>query len=102
MKWLPLQICSPLQVGAIDRLVKGKKNLIKELCYRGEEKHGEKRGETVKERDLWEEERPELVIMRVWGEEKKKEERKSEKSYHERENVPKNYVSHSYRQKLYL
>ena len=44
---------------------KKKKNLIKELCYRGEEKHGEKRGETIRERDLWEEERLELVTMRV-------------------------------------
>ena len=29
--------------------------------------------------------------------EKVKEERKSEKTYHEREKVPKNYVSHGYR-----
>ena len=31
--------------------------------------------------------------------EKTKEERKSEKTYHERENAPKNYVSHDYRRR---
>ena len=50
-----LQIYSPLQVGAIDQLVR-KKNIIRELYYRGEEKHGERererersmgRGETI-------------------------------------------------------
>ena len=48
--------------------MKEKKNLIIELCYKEEEKHGEKREErrvTIKERDLWEEERLELVIVRV-------------------------------------
>ena len=68
-----MQICSPLQVEAIDQSVKEKKNLIIELCYKEEEKHGEKREErrvTIKERDLWEEERLELVIVRVWGEKK--------------------------------
>ena len=40
-----MQICSPLQVKAIDRSMKEKKILIRELCYRGEEKHGEKREE---------------------------------------------------------
>ena len=64
-----MQICSPLQVRAIDRSVKEKKNLIWELYYRGEEKHGEKREERQlereRERDLWEEERPKLVTVRV-------------------------------------
>ena len=61
-----MQICSPLQVGAIDRSVRGKK---KELYYRGEEKHGENRDERQieKEKDLYEEGRLELVTMRVWG-----------------------------------
>ena len=46
--------------------MKEKKNLIRELRYRGEEKHGEKRErERDRERDLWEEERPELVTVRV-------------------------------------
>ena len=40
-----------MQVGATDRSVKEKKNLIKELCYRGEEKHGEKREERQLERE---------------------------------------------------
>ena len=50
---ITLQICSPLQVGAIDRSMKEKKksNLIKELCYRGEEKYGEKREERQLERE---------------------------------------------------
>ena len=50
-----LQIYFPLQVRAIDQLVR-KKNIIRELYYRGEEKHGERererersmgRGETI-------------------------------------------------------
>ena len=49
---LLLQICSPLQVRTIDRLVKEKKNLNKELRYRGEEKHGEKREERQRERSM--------------------------------------------------
>ena len=55
--------------------------------------------ETVKERDLWEEERSELVTVRVWGEKKQREEGKSEKTYHEREKASKNYVSHGYRRR---
>ena len=64
---MPLQICSPLQVGAIDRLVREKKYIIRELYYRGEEKLGEKRDERQieREKDLWEEERLELVTVRV-------------------------------------
>ena len=51
--------------------VKEKKNLIREFCYREEEIHGEKkRKKTVKERDLWEEERPNLVTVTVWDEKK--------------------------------
>ena len=69
------------------------------MCYRREEKHGEKREERERERDLWEDERLELVIVRVWGEKKQRKERKSEKTYHERENAPKNYVSHGYRRR---
>ena len=41
------------------------------MCYRREEKHGEKREERERERDLWEEERPKLVTVRVWGEKSK-------------------------------
>ena len=61
-----------MQVGVIDWLVKEKKNIIRELCYRGEEKHGEKREERQlerereRERDLWEEDRLELMTLRVW------------------------------------
>ena len=32
----------------------GKKNLIKELCYRGEKKHGEKREERERVMGRWE------------------------------------------------
>ena len=92
-----------MQVRAINQSVKEKKNLIRELCYRGEEKHGEKKEERQlereRERDLWEDEKPELVTMRVWGEKKQREERKSEKTYHEREKAPKNYVSHDYKRR---
>ena len=50
---------------------KKKKNLIRELCYRGgKETWRKERRETVRERDLWEEERLELVTMRVLGEKK--------------------------------
>ena len=47
---------SPSQVEAIDQSVKEKKNLIRELRYRGEEKHGEKREERQRERSMgrWE------------------------------------------------
>ena len=45
--------------------MKEKKNLIRELHYRGEEKYGEKREERQRERDLWEKERIELVTVRV-------------------------------------
>ena len=51
--------------------MKKKKNLIRELCYRGEEKHGEKRDERQLEReregerDLWEDDRLELMTLRV-------------------------------------
>ena len=44
---------SPSQVEAIDQSVKEKKNLIRELCYRGEEKHGEKREERQLEREIY-------------------------------------------------
>ena len=47
-----MQICSPLQVGKEEWnnywAMRGKKNLIRELCYKGEEKHGERE----RERDL--------------------------------------------------
>ena len=46
------------------------------MCYKEEEKHGEKREERQlkreRERDLWEDKRPELVTVRVWGEKKLK------------------------------
>ena len=43
------------------------KNIIREQYYRGEEKHGKKRDkrQIEREKDLWEEERPELVTVRV-------------------------------------
>ena len=41
-----------MQVETIDRSVKEKNNLIRELCYRGEEKHGEKREERQRERSM--------------------------------------------------
>ena len=67
------------------------------MCYKGEEKHGEKREERQlereRERDRWKEERPKLVTVRVWGENKQSGEWESEKTYHDRENAPKNYVS---------
>ena len=73
------------------------------MLQRGRETWRKERRETVRERerekDLWEEERPELVIVKVWGEKKQKEERKSEKTYHEKEKAPKNYVSHGYRRR---
>ena len=48
-----MQICSPLQVGAIDRSVKEKKkNLIRELCCKEKEEHGEKREERQLEREI--------------------------------------------------
>ena len=52
-----MQICSPLQVGAIERSVKEKKNLIRELCYRREKKYGEKREERQLEREIYEKRR---------------------------------------------
>ena len=48
----------------------GKKNLIRELCYREKEKHGEREREREREREIWEEERPKLVIVRVWKDKK--------------------------------
>ena len=46
----------------------GKKNIIKELYYKGEEKHEEKwEREREREKGLWEEGRPKLVTVRVWG-----------------------------------
>ena len=51
-----MQICSPLQVGKEEWnnywAMRGKKNLIRELCYKGEEKHGERERERERERDL--------------------------------------------------
>ena len=46
-----LQIYFPLQVRAIDQLVR-KKNIIRELYYRGEEKHGERERERERERSM--------------------------------------------------
>ena len=66
-----------------------KKSNQRIVLQRKRETWRKKRRETVRERDLWEEERPELVTMRVWGEKKQKEERKSEKAYHEREGTKK-------------
>ena len=69
------------------------------VLQRGREIWRKERRETIKERDLWEEERPELVMVRVWGEKKQREEKKSVKTYHEREKASKNYVSHGYRRR---
>ena len=56
------------------------------MCYRGEEKHGEKRGETNRERSMGREETrgsdSESMMRR---EKKKREERKSKRVYRERE-----------------
>ena len=57
------------------------KNLIRELCYKGEERERER------ERSIYGEGRPELVTVRVWGKKKKREERKSKRAYCEREIV---------------
>ena len=67
------------------------------MCYRGEEKYGEKREERrlERERDLWEEDRLELMTLRVWGEKKQREEGKWESLPWEREDT-KNCVSHGY------
>ena len=46
--------------------------------------------ERERERSM-EEGRPELVTVRVWGKKKKREERKSERVYHEREIVFQNF-----------
>ena len=82
----------------IDQWSKEKSNQ-RIVLQKGRETWRKERIETVKERDLWEEERPKLVTVRVWGEKKQKEERKSEKTYHDREKAPKNYVSHGYRRR---
>ena len=75
-----------------------KKNLIRELRYRGEEKHGEKREERQRERSMG---RGETRVSNSEGvrREKVKGREKSEKSYHERGKEPKNNVSHSYKQR---
>ena len=66
------------------------------MCYRGEEKHGEKREERqLRKRSMG---RGEIRVSDSEGarREKVKGRDKSEKTYHEREKVPKNYVSHCY------
>ena len=74
-----------MQVGAIDQSVKEKKSNQRIVLQRG--RNGEKREDRQleRERDLGEEEKPEFVSVRVWGEKKQREERKSEKTYRERE-----------------
>ena len=42
------------------------------MLQRGRETWRKKRKETVKERDLWEDERPKLVTVRMWDEKKVK------------------------------
>ena len=60
------------------------------MCYRGGEKHEEKKEERQleRERDLWEEERPKLVTVRVWGEKSKGREKKWESLPQEKERRP--------------
>ena len=82
-----------MQVGAIDRSVR-EKNIIKELYYKGEDKHGEKRDERQieREKDLWEGGRSELLTVRVWGlkrEKVKGREKKWESLLWEREGTKK-------------
>ena len=48
----------------------GEKNLIRELCYKGEEKHGERERERERERDLW---RGEIRVSDSEGVRKEKE-----------------------------
>ena len=69
-----------MQVGAIDQLVRGGKNLIKELCYREEEKHEEKRDERQIERE-WSMGRGETIVSDSEGvrTEKRKSKGKREK-----------------------
>ena len=87
-----------MQVGTIDRLVKEKKNLIRELRYKGEEKHGEKREERQRERSM---RKGETRVSDSEGvrREKAKGREKSEKTYHEKEKASKNYVSYGYRRR---
>ena len=99
MKWLPLQICSPLQVEVINRLVKEKKNLIRELRYRGEEKHGEKREQRQRERSMGRGETRVNDSKGVKREKAKGREKKWKNLPWEREKTPKNYVSHDYRRR---
>ena len=65
----------------------------------GREIWRKERRETVRERegerDLWEEDRLELMTLRVWGEKKQREEGKWESLPWEREDT-KNCVSHGY------
>ena len=78
-----------MQVGAIDWLVKEKKNLIRELRYRWEEKHGEKREERQRE---WSMERWETRVSDSEGvrrEKAKGREKKWEKLPWEREGAKK-------------
>ena len=56
------------------------------MCYRGEEKHGEKRGETNRERSMgWGKTRGSHSESMMRREKKKREERKSKRVYRERE-----------------
>ena len=59
-----------MQVGAIDQSVKEKKSNQRIVLQRG--RNGEKREDRQleRERDLGEEEKPEFVSVRVWGEKK--------------------------------
>ena len=77
-----------MQVETIDRSVKKKKILIRELCYRGEEKHEEKKEERQLERERERSMgRGETEVSDSEGvrREKQREERKSEKAYHKSE-----------------
>ena len=71
-----------------------KKNIIRELCYRGEEKHWEKR----EERQLEKERSMGRGETRVSDSEGVRREKVRKLTMREREKVPKNYVSHGYRQ----
>ena len=53
---------------------------FRELCYRGEEKPGEKREERQIGRNMWEEKRTKGVIVSVWEERKSKGKRRSERA----------------------
>ena len=72
------------------------------MCYKEEEKHGEKREERQlkreRERSMGRGE-TRVSDSESVRRENYREQRKSEKTYHEKKKAPKHYLSHGYRQK---